>query len=92
MDDETASEFWNPNSYYNALYAYEDLEIHKDTEEINHYIERKLSNILFPGTLQKVHGFCSGIAYGLFYQQSCYHFIYSGYEKIPMNYYIQSLF
>ena len=40
--------------YYNAIYAYEDLEIHKGTaEEINHYIERKLSEHSFPGTLPK---------------------------------------
>lgn len=66
--------------YYNAIYAYEDLEIHKGTaEEINHYIERKLSEHSFPGTLPKIYGFCR-IAYGLL-QQSCYHFIYSGYTK-----------
>ena len=34
--------------YYNAIDAYEDLEIHKGTaEEINHYIERKLSEHSF---------------------------------------------
>ena len=36
------------NYYYHAIYAYEDLEIHKGTaEEINHYIERKLSEHSF---------------------------------------------
>ena len=43
MDVKTASEFLESQyGYYNAIYAYEDLEIHKGTaEEINHYIERK---------------------------------------------------
>ena len=37
---KTASEFLESQyGYYNAIYAYEDLEIHKGTaEEINHYI------------------------------------------------------
>lgn len=44
-----ASEFLESQyGYYNAIYAYEDLEIHKGTaEEINHYIERKLSEHSF---------------------------------------------
>ena len=49
MDVKTASEFLESQyGYYNALYAYEDLEIHKGTaEEINHYIEQKLSEHSF---------------------------------------------
>ena len=49
MDVKTASEFLESQyGYYNAIYAYEDLEIHKGTaEEINHYIERKLSEHSF---------------------------------------------
>ena len=49
MDVKTASEFLESQyGYYNAIYAYEDLEIHKGTaEEINHYIEQKLSEHSF---------------------------------------------
>lgn len=49
MDVKTASEFLESQyGYYNVIYAYEDLEIHKGTaEEINHYIERKLSEHSF---------------------------------------------
>ena len=49
MDVKTASEFLESQyGYYNAIYAYEDLEIHKGTaEEINHYIEQKLSKHSF---------------------------------------------
>lgn len=36
------------NGYYNAIYTYEDFELHKRTaEEINHYIEQKLSEHSF---------------------------------------------
>ena len=82
MDVKTASEFLESQyGYYNAIYAYEDLEIHKGTaEEINHYIERKLSEHSFPGTLPKnlrilqdcICLFCNSLAII---------FIYSGYTK-----------
>ncbi len=49
MDVMTASEFLESKyGYYNAIYIYEDLEIHKGTvEEINHYIGQKLSKHSF---------------------------------------------
>ena len=67
MDVKTASEFLESQyGYYNAIYAYEDLEIHKGTaEEINHYIERKLSEHSFSWYFAKIYGFCR-IAYGFF--------------------------
>lgn len=82
MDVKTASEFLESQyGYYDAIYAYEDLEIHKGTaEEINHYIEQKLSEHSFPGTLPKnlrilqdcIWPFCNSLAII---------FIYSGYTK-----------
>ena len=82
MDVKTASEFLESQyGYYNARYAYEDLEIHKGTaEEINHYIERKLSEHSFLVLCQKIYGFCR-IAYGLFCNSLAIIFIYSGYTK-----------
>ncbi|EKC76838.1 hypothetical protein OBE_00650, partial [human gut metagenome] len=83
MDVKTASEFLESQyGYYNAIYAYEDLEIHKGTaEEINHYIERKLSEHSFSWYFcQKIYGFCR-IAYGLFCNSLAIIFIYSGYTK-----------
>lgn len=93
MDVKTASEFLESQyGYYNAIYAYEDLEIHKGTaEEINHYIERKLSEHSFPGTLPKNLRILQDCIWP-FLQQSCYHFyLFRIHEKVPMNYYIQSL-
>ncbi len=94
MDVKTASEFLESQyGYYNAIYAYEDLEIHKGTaEEINHYIERKLSEHSFSWYFaKKIYGFCR-IAYGLFCNSLAIIFIlFRIHEKVPMNYYIQSL-
>lgn len=82
MDVKTASEFLESQyGYYNAIYAYEDLEIHKGTaEEINHYIERKLSEHSFSWYFAKnlrilqdcIWPFCNSLAII---------FIYSGYTK-----------
>lgn len=49
MDVETASELLESKyGYYNAIYTYEDLELHKGTaEEINDYIGQKLSKHSF---------------------------------------------
>ena len=77
MDVKTASEFLESQyGYYNAIYAYEDLEIHKGTaEEINHYIERKLSEHSFLGTLPKNLRILQDCIWP-FLQQSCYHFYF----------------
>ena len=56
MDVKTASEFLESQyGYYNAIYAYEDLEIHKGTAERKSIIisSGNYPNILFPGTLPK---------------------------------------
>lgn len=92
MDVKTASEFLESQyGYYNAIYAYEDLEIHKGTaEEINHYIERKLSEHSFSWYFAKIYGFCR-IAYGLFATVLLSFYLFRIHEKVPMNYYIQSL-
>ena len=48
-------------------------------------------NILFPGTLPKSSRILQDCIWP-FLQQSCYHFyLFRIHEKIPMNYYIQSL-
>lgn len=49
MDITTASEFLESKyGYHYAIYAYEDLELHKGTaEEINHYLGQKLSEHSF---------------------------------------------
>lgn len=93
MDVKTASEFLESQyGYYNAIYAYEDLEIHKGTaEEINHYIERKLSEHSFSWYFAKNLRILQDCIWP-FLQQSCYHFyLFRIHEKVPMNYYIQSL-
>ena len=93
MDVKTASEFLESQyGYYNAIYAYEDLEIHKGTaEEINHYIEQKLSEHSFSWYFAKKFTDFAGL-HMPFLQQSCYHFyLFRIHEKVPMNYYIQSL-
>lgn len=65
--------------YYNAIDAYEDLEIHKGTaEEINHYIERKLSEHSFSWYFAKnlrilqdcIWPFCNSLAIFLFIQDT----------------------
>ncbi len=52
---------------------------------------RNYPNILFPGTLQKNLRILQDCIWP-FLQQSCYHFyLFRIHEKVPMNYYIQSL-
>ena len=69
MDVKTASEFLESKyGYYNAIYAYEDLEIHKGTAEENQSLYRaeNLSEHSFSWYFaKKIYGFCR-IAYGLF--------------------------
>ena len=72
MDERLLLSFFfeSQHGYYNAIYSYEDLEIHKGTaEEINHYIERKLSGTFFfwylaksSRILQDCIPFCNSLA------------------------------
>ena len=82
MDVKTASEFLESQyGYYNAIYAYESIIISSGN----------YPNILFPGTLPKNLRILQDCIWP-FLQQSCYHFyLFRIHEKVPMNYYIQSL-
>lgn len=93
MDVKTASEFLESQyGYYNAIYAYEDLEIHKGTaEEINHYIERKLSEHSFSWYFAKKFTDFAGLHMAFFATVLLSFYLFRIHEKVPMNYYIQSL-
>lgn len=83
MDVKTASEFLESQyGYYNAIYAYEDLEIHKGDSRRNQSLYRAeiIRTFFFLVLCQKIYGFCR-IAYGLFCNSLAIIFIYSGYTK-----------
>lgn len=67
MDVKTASEFWNPNMAIIMQYMLmRTLKFIRGQQKKSIIISSgNYPNILFPGTLPKVHGFCR-IAYGLF--------------------------
>ena len=93
MDVKTASEFLESQyGYYNAIYAYGTLKFIRGQQKKSIIISSgNYPNILFPGTLPKNLRILQDCIWP-FLQQSCYHFyLFRIHEKVPMNYYIQSL-
>lgn len=92
MDVKTASEFWNPNMAIIMQYMLmRTLKFIRGQQKKSIIISSgNYPNILFPGTLPKIYGFCR-IAYGLFATVLLSFYLFRIHEKVPMNYYIQSL-
>lgn len=93
MDVKTASEFWNPNMAIIMQYMLmRTLKFIRGQQKKSIIISSgNYPNILFPGTLPKNLRILQDCIWP-FLQQSCYHFyLFRIHEKIPMNYYIQSL-
>lgn len=93
MDVKTASEFWNPNMAIIMQYMLmRTLKFIRGQQKKSIIISSgNYPNILFPGTLPKNLRILQDCIWP-FLQQSCYHFyLFRIHEKVPMNYYIQSL-
>ena len=83
MDIQEACEYLETKyHYYNALYAYEDTELHQGTaEEINSYIKSKLKSHRFSYYFfQKICGFFRAL-YGIFCGCYAYGPVLAGYQK-----------
>lgn len=82
MDVKTASEFWNPNMAIIMQYMLmRTLKFIRGQQKKSIIISSgNYPNILFPGTLPKNLRILQDCIWP-FLQQSCYHFIYSGYTK-----------
>lgn len=93
MDVKTASEFLESQyGYYTQYMLMKTLKFIRGQQKKSIIISnRNYPNILFPGTLPKSSRILQDCIWP-FLQQSCYHFyLFRIHEKIPMNYYIQSL-
>ena len=81
MDVKTASEFLESQyGYYNAIYAYEDLEIHKGQQKNQSLYRAEIIRTFFSWYFAKKFTDLQDCIWP-FLQQSCYHFYYSGYTK-----------
>ena len=93
MDVKTASEFLESQyGYYTQYMLMKTLKFIRGQQKKSIIISnRNYPNILFPGTLPKNLRILQDCIWP-FLQQSCYHFyLFRIHEKVPMNYYIQSL-